>query len=589
MLSRDRKGTGMSDLISAAESKSDSLLGEEMLKKLFLKKEPFYGEPSTPFVIEAWQAHHHLLQHLILYNNVLMVMTGRDCTGKTTFSNGFQTCLSGQFVAHKITATENLTGKSLQRYLVQLFSLNSVGIDMNDIVGGYLSQLKARKQHCVLIIDDAHLLSDEILQLLFYYISRQSDVAYLHFLLVGDTELIAYIEDQLGEKHDSVHFFELPRMTLTESTNYLSDRLCAAGYTGPMPFDKPTLQSIYQEAEGDFRQLLILATHSLIALNKANRIRKKPFWRRYLTTGAVSSFVIILALIVTPAVMRDRVKTQTLVLPEKRILSTDVVVNVPKPEVKFESVLTKQSEQKSIAPVVTKIAAFETPIGGILAKPKAKAAKPAKKRRKSPPAKQTVTKNKRASLQPTTSTKQRAANVLKKQLSSKLAVDKTVKQRRLSAQKAIDNPIPEPSIEKQFEAIQADREERRSQHHVVLDSVVVLPNPLEGLVAEVESEEAISEISTPITKTPSTKPHYVIQLLAASNLKSVREYAKIHSLPADAKLYKTHVKEKDWYTLVIGHYLSNQTAKKALKHLPKSLAKLSPWVRSTQGLGPLSD
>lgn len=554
----------MSDLISQVESKSECLLGDEMLKKLFLKKEPFCGEPNTPFVIEAWQAHHHLLQHLILYNNVLMVMTGKDSTGKTTFANGFQASLSGQFLAHKITATENLTAKALQRYIVQLFSLNSVGLDMNDIVGGYLTQLQARKQHCVLIIDDAHLLSDEILQMLFYYISRQTDVAYLHFLLVGDSELIAYIEDQLGDKQDTVHFFELPSMTLNETTSYLSERLCAAGYTGPMPFDKETLQSIYHEAEGDFRQLLILATRSLIALNKANRVKKKPFWKRYLTTGAVSSLFIVLAFALTPLVMREKLKTQTLALPEKRILSTEALLDDSDDNLQFESELKRTASFRKVSDTQVTSTKPSLEVLSVLAK------KPTTQKTKSTPSSATTVVRMSRSLK----------SIETGSLKSKPAIKPEVGKRL----------IPEPSIEKQFEAIKAARHARENKHHVVLDSVVVLPNPLDGLPAP-KSTALPSPSNVKSTKKTANDEasHYVIQLLASSNLQSVRDYAKTHQLPATAKLYKTHVKDREWYTLVIGHYLTPKKAKNALNHLPKSFAKLSPWIRSTKGLGPLSD
>jgi type II secretory pathway predicted ATPase ExeA len=507
----------MSDRMGKGVEEPNELLGDAVLKKLFLTKEPFSAASDRLYNIESWTAHFQLLQHLILYNNVLMVMTSKKGNGKTTFANQFSKSLPEQFVAHTISATDDLTGKELQLRLIQLFSLNSVGLNTNDIVGGYLEQLKSRKQHAVLIIDNAHLLSDEILQMLFYYISRQSETAYLHFLLVGDTELIAYIENELGENHESVHFFDLPGMTVQETEGYLTERLKDAGFAKQLPFDKHTLLSIHKKSEGNFKQLLLLAKDTFLAFNKLNRLQQTFLWRRYVATGLVSSLVIVFSFLLAPGLMKNKLKTESITLPQRQFAPVHDLVKHETLDVVIEPL------EETVKPSV-----IAHGIKKIVAQKSIKAVKHKKKKR--------------------------------------LALKALIKH------KIEKKVIPEPSMDTQLKAIAADRKSRERTRHVVLDSVIVLPSPLDGVASWAES--------IPITETN----HYVIQLLASTKVKAIQHFVKTHSLPDDLKLYKTHHKDRDWYTLVLGNFLSRSEAKKAIKTLPKTILSMSPWVRSTKKL-----
>ena len=121
---------------------------------------------------------------------------------------------------------------------------------------------------------------------------------------------------------------------------------------------------------------------------------------------------------------------------------------------------------------------------------------------------------------------------------------------------------------------------------VVMDKVVIIPKHI-----KVEPAKQIA-IAKPTVK-PVVKPtavraavsnvdKFTIQLLASQSKADLLRFAKVNSI--DAKVFRTQNHGKSWYVLTYGQYKGRDAAKQAISHLPKSLAKLKPWVREVNDL-----
>ncbi len=107
------------------------------------------------------------------------------------------------------------------------------------------------------------------------------------------------------------------------------------------------------------------------------------------------------------------------------------------------------------------------------------------------------------------------------------------------------------------------------------------PIVLANTIHHTSSTIANSKKSIIITNIPSK---YTLQLMSGTNEKALGTFIKQHHLKRNAEVMKTQYKGQDWYVLTYGHYRSPQKAERALKHLPKSLQQLHPWIRPANHL-----
>ncbi len=76
-----------------------------------------------------------------------------------------------------------------------------------------------------------------------------------------------------------------------------------------------------------------------------------------------------------------------------------------------------------------------------------------------------------------------------------------------------------------------------------------------------------------------SKRGYTLQLMAARDPEGLEDLVERHDLK-NATYYRTHLKGKDWYVLVYGHYKTPGAAIAALEALPEEIQATQPWVRS---------
>jgi type II secretory pathway predicted ATPase ExeA len=124
---------------------------------------------------------------------------------------------------------------------------------------------QSKKQHPVLILDEAHLCSHAALQQLPLLLNFDMDSShYLTLLLVGQSLLRRTLSLQLHEalrQRIAVHY-NLEGITREELDAYVAHQLKAAGISQPV-FDETARQALYQATKGILRKVNKLASAAL--------------------------------------------------------------------------------------------------------------------------------------------------------------------------------------------------------------------------------------------------------------------------------------------------------------------------------------
>lgn len=502
---------------------------------------PFSVNTKHHFNIPAWQPQFQLIQHLTLYSNVLIGALGDKGAGKSVFLSELEAYLPSTILRSKIKATPDFDVHDLRQVLVDSFAINKSGLAKYNLATDFLRQLASRKQHCLLIIDDAHLLSNDVLAALMSWVDEQRTDVYLHFLLGGEPSLKDVFNlFATGEVANYLHCFTLSSMNLKEVESYLTARFEGAGFKGRLPFSAQVLTKIYKEAQGNMTRL-----HELAAFYLNERF------------------------------------TQTHKISHK---------------FDFKSVI--RTHKKHIASVTLGLFASLSALLLVQVIQPKKAVKPIAKSLPRPVLEKNILVNRR----PTLKSAVRNTNLPESELAS-FDLDKMspleAHKKAMRVHKAPRHETDDlrrydighsgPSEDVKLRAL-AEAKLNRKTFPVVLDKVVVLPS--------VDSTPALKPVLKPkrkpmhkvrakgrkttklrLKRATNKKHQYTIQLIGSGNKTAVKQFVAQYQLKGRARILKLIRKNKPWYIIVMGQYKNRAKAHTALKQLPKGLRNLSPWIR----------
>lgn len=178
-------------------------------------------------------------------------------------------------------------------------------------------------------------------------------------------------------------------------------------------------------------------------------------------------------------------------------------------------------------------------------------------------------------------------------------------QAKIEDEPILDSEIPAYTLAANYQAIQptslrkinlideaAEAAVPVDANYVVMDKVLVIPKVVSSKAAK-DSVVAVNASKSTQTPTVAAKNSvanpgksitvaangYTIQLLASHKRNELLSFAKTHQIQGKAKIYQAKSGGVNWYVLTYGSYDQRTAAKQAVNTLPKSLAKLKPWVR----------
>ena len=241
-----------------------------------LKHEPFSIAPDPRYLFMS-ERHREALAHLLYGVNGgggFVLLSGEIGAGKTTVCRCFleqipRRCNVAYIFNPKLTVIELLQSVCEEFGIPKPLTTHAEATvkDYLDPLNEFLLKTHAVGQNNVLIIDEAQMLSAEVLEQLRLLTNLETNERkLLQIVLIGQPELrdlLAKPElEQLAQR--VIARYHLGALTADETDRYIRHRLSVAGMTMAMPFDAKAMARIHQLSRGVPRRINLLCDRALL-------------------------------------------------------------------------------------------------------------------------------------------------------------------------------------------------------------------------------------------------------------------------------------------------------------------------------------
>lgn len=253
-----------------------------------LRSQPFRLTPDPHFFHLA-EPHRNALMTLlqgIVRRRGIMVLTGPIGTGKTTVLNALM-FLTGKAAPQQKIATAFLVNPVLNRdefleALVEDFEVDCSSKSRPQRLQALyrmFRQVQKTGGTSLLIIDEAHLLSNEVMEdirLIGNMDCHQEQL--LQVVLCGQPELASTLlhPNMKALRQRIAVMMQVRSFSLEETRRYIEGRLRCAGSSGPCPFTAAALREIYVASSGVPRLINLLCDDALMMGFKARQQQLGP-------------------------------------------------------------------------------------------------------------------------------------------------------------------------------------------------------------------------------------------------------------------------------------------------------------------------
>ena len=189
-----------------------------------------------------------------LYSNAMIAVTGPLGAGKTTLATNFCGRFAEEAVCVKVAATLFMNQNQFLETLQDALEFKPTGsLDSNsgvEQICRYAAELDLEARSLILIIDDAHELSAEVLQLLTKLLERCVD-SNIHALLFGENQLDNLLQSTLTiDAQERLVVFPLDGFASDETQEYIRFKLATARFTKELPIDSGIVGAIHKSSHG---------------------------------------------------------------------------------------------------------------------------------------------------------------------------------------------------------------------------------------------------------------------------------------------------------------------------------------------------
>ena len=257
-----------------------------MYKSYFRFSELPFENSLNPRFLYLSEDHNEVLAALYYFvktNKSFAIVCGDVGTGKTMLINAFLKRLVPNSVRTIIISNPYLDSHDLLRYIAQIMNIEIDGdqpiLDLMDKVKSALIDANSSHHQLLLIVDEAHLLSDETLEEVRLLSNIETDdKKLLQILLVGQYELSHKLSRpemrQLRQRLNINRF--LSPLTAVETIKYIDHRLRKVGSSFESCFTANCRSLIYEMTGGVPRQINRICDNALLicmteGLRKVNR------------------------------------------------------------------------------------------------------------------------------------------------------------------------------------------------------------------------------------------------------------------------------------------------------------------------------
>ncbi len=239
-----------------------------------LQRNPFEITPDPAFLFPT-SRHNEALASLfygVTAHRGFVVLTGEVGTGKTLVLRSLLGLLQRRDVAFALIFNPSLSSLEFIRYIAGDFGLPVAGKAKDEIIhalNGFLLQRHQRGLTTLLVVDEAHLLSPEVLEeirLLSNLETAQRKL--LQIILAGQPELDQKLDSfQLRQLKQRVALrCQLTALNLEESRQYVERRLEIAGAAAENGiFSEPAVVAVFRQSRGIPRVINTICENALLA------------------------------------------------------------------------------------------------------------------------------------------------------------------------------------------------------------------------------------------------------------------------------------------------------------------------------------
>lgn len=239
-----------------------------------LQRNPFEITPDPSFLFPTTRHNEALasLYYGVTAHRGFVVLTGEVGTGKTLILRSLLGLLQRRDVAFALIFNPTLSPLEFMRYIALDFGLPVTGKAKDELIhvlNGFLLQRHQKGLTTILVVDEAHHLSPEILEEIRLLTNLEtSQQKLLQIVLAGQPEL-----DQKLDSHELRQLKQrvalrchLDPLSWNETKAYMARRLQIAGtaVTGKI-FSEPAIEAVFRHSQGIPRLINTICENALLS------------------------------------------------------------------------------------------------------------------------------------------------------------------------------------------------------------------------------------------------------------------------------------------------------------------------------------
>lgn len=245
------------------------------------------NQPRTLFKPGSWLAKIDFINHLILFNNVLITVLSEKEGGKTSFSTLLQNNLDQQIKSITMTVKPPCDTESVINDIATQLHLNN---DAQTNISSIVMQVNERKAHVLLVIDDAQHLPESFIKEAMLAINKQDDFGFFHLCLVSDYSIVATLNNLAVEQFNNlIHTIELGSLNESETRTYVLQRAMTAGLI-TRPLTDTQFKQFYQLTKGNLAKINSTLEAFIFNCSPEKKSNKKLALKR--TSLAIAAIVV---------------------------------------------------------------------------------------------------------------------------------------------------------------------------------------------------------------------------------------------------------------------------------------------------------
>jgi DamX protein len=492
------------------------------------------------YISSAWQQHADLITHLSQFSQNLLLVTAPEQGGKSTFIAYLAQMSLPTLKRKVIQASAKDTTDSLMQKVAQAFECAWEGMDclVNEIERAVET---ACEEQCsvVLLVDDAHLLSDQLIHSLLQLISSGGEEdAQLHLVLFGEPSLeLRLFSDHWNDRlQGKVYTIELESWTLDDIRAFWARDSFAPR------LNESQLAALFEKTMGFPGSV---AHEKSALLGRSNSKGKNMQKSRLLRWGLHPVFLGI--------IMGSLIGGGYLVFNGLSDIDNGSTVNLALASEEAwnnEPIQPQLANLNTYSPVATKAELTE------------------------------------AYEEDATPDEEGRAMPLASNVPALPVVDIPKQEEEPIVQASID--VPEPVLENSIPAQQIPPPAVPAVSKVTRP-VAKVQNIAQNKAqnkSQNKTQHKVGLSREELHLLSLNKKHYTLQLIGSRTEEKAKQFIAQHGISKKAYTYKTKVSGKDWYVVVYGDYPSKNAAKIAMNTMPPSLKakELKPWVREVESV-----